>query len=98
MMVLTPQVLLDFSAQPLGKADVDGLRLTNVDFDPWPYDILTPMGGSEKAQRLTKQEIVIQVNLNKLANYTIMQGGVVVMHATSYDVLVGSFVPPKGYH
>jgi hypothetical protein len=31
------------------------------------------MGGLEKVQRLTKQEIVIQVNPNKLANYIIMQ-------------------------
>jgi hypothetical protein len=43
----------------LGKVDVDGLGLTNVELDPCPYHILTSMGGSEKAQRLTKQDIVI---------------------------------------
>jgi hypothetical protein len=46
------------------------------------------MGGSEKVQRLTKQEIVIQVNPNKLVNYIIMQHVVVV----SCDVLVGGMV------
>jgi hypothetical protein len=56
----------------LGKVVVDGLGLTNVDLDPCPYHILTSMGGLEKTRRLTKQEIVIQVNPNKLVDYTIM--------------------------
>jgi hypothetical protein len=43
----------------LGKIVIDGLGLIDVDFDPCPYHILTSMGGSEKAQKLTKQEIMI---------------------------------------
>jgi hypothetical protein len=38
----------------LGKVVVDGFGLTNADFDPCPYHILTTMGGSEKALGLTK--------------------------------------------
>ncbi len=76
----------------LGKTVVNGLGLTDVDFDPCPYHILTYMGGLQKAQRLTKQEIVIQVNPNKLAHYIIMQVEVMVMHAMSYNVLVGGVV------
>jgi hypothetical protein len=38
----------------LGKVVVGGVGLTNVDFDPCPYHILTFMGGSKKAQGLTK--------------------------------------------
>jgi hypothetical protein len=66
-------VLLD-GVQPLmlGKVVIDGLGLTNVDLDPCPYHILTSMGGLGKARRLTKQEIVIQVNPNKPADYIIM--------------------------
>jgi len=54
-------VLLDSGAQPLmlGKVAIDGLGLINVDSDPCPYHILTCMGGSEKAQKLIKQKIVI---------------------------------------
>jgi hypothetical protein len=57
----------------LGKVVVDGLGLTNADLDPCPYHILTSMGGSKKAQGLTNQEIVIQINPNKPTNYTIVQ-------------------------
>jgi len=57
----------------LGKVVIEGFGLTYVDFDPCPYQILTYMGGSEKVRRLTKQEIVIQVNPNNLADYIIMQ-------------------------
>jgi hypothetical protein len=49
-------VLLDFGAQPLmlGKATIDGLGMTNANVDPCPYQILTSMGGLEKARGLTK--------------------------------------------
>jgi hypothetical protein len=77
----------------LGKIVIDGLGLTNVDLDPCPYHILTSMGGLEEAQRLTKQEIVIQVNPNKPVHYIIVQVQTLVTHAMSYDVLV-----PRGYH
>ncbi len=50
------------------------------------------MGGLGKARGLTKQEIVIQVNPNKPADYIIMWIQVVVTHVTSYDVLVGGVV------
>ncbi len=65
-------MLLDFGVHSLmlGKATIDGLGLTNANFYPCPYHILTSMGGLEKTQRLTKQEIVIQVNSNKRADYT----------------------------
>ncbi len=43
----------------LGKVVVEGFGLTNVDFEPCPYQILTSMGGLEKAQGLSKKEIVI---------------------------------------
>jgi hypothetical protein len=51
----------------LGKTNVDGLGLTDVDLDWCPYQILTSMGESKEARA-----IVIQVNPNKLINYTIM--------------------------
>jgi hypothetical protein len=38
----------------LGKIVVGGVGLTNAGFDPCPYHILTTMGGSEKALKLTK--------------------------------------------
>lgn len=47
------------------------------------------MGGLERAWGLTNHEIVIQVNLNKLANYIIVQAQTMVTNVTSYDVLVG---------
>jgi hypothetical protein len=56
----------------LGKVVIDGLKLTDVNHDPCPFHILTSMGGLKKTQRLTKQEIVIQINPNKLADYTIV--------------------------
>jgi hypothetical protein len=52
----------------LGKVAVDGLGLIDVDLGPCPYQILTSMGGSKKARKLTKQKIMIQVNPNKPAN------------------------------
>jgi hypothetical protein len=67
-------MLLDFGVQPLmlGKAIIDGLRLTDADLDQFPYHILTSMGGLKKAWKLAKQKIVIQINPNKLINYNIM--------------------------
>jgi hypothetical protein len=43
------KVLLDSNVQPLmlGKAIVDGPRLTNVNLNPCPYHILTLMNGSK---------------------------------------------------
>ncbi len=50
------KVLLDFSVQPLmlGKVVIEGLKLINVDLEPFPYQILTYMGGPQKEQGLTK--------------------------------------------
>jgi hypothetical protein len=76
----------------LGKTIVYGFGLIDVNIDPCPYEILTSMGGLKKAQRLTKHEIVIQINDNKLINYTIMWAQVMVTHVTPYDVLVGGVV------
>ncbi len=69
------KVLLDYSARPLmlGKVIIDGLGLTDVDFDPCPYQILTSMGGLKKTQWLIKQEIVIKFNPNKSTYYTIVR-------------------------
>jgi len=54
-------VMLDSNVQPLmlGKMAMDGLGLINVNFKPCPYQILTSMGGSKKAQRLAKPKMVI---------------------------------------
>jgi hypothetical protein len=76
----------------LGKTTIDDLGLTNVDFHPCPYHSLTLMGGLEKTWGLTKKEIVIQVNPNKPAYYIIVRAWAVVMHVTSYDMLVGCVV------
>jgi hypothetical protein len=78
-------VLLDFNLQPLmlGKV-VIGLRLTNVDCDPCPYQILTSMGGLEKAQGLTKQKIVIHVNFNKPTYYMTIHSQAMVMHPQAF--------------
>jgi hypothetical protein len=76
----------------LGKIIVDGLGLTDADFYPCPFKILTSMGGLKKAQRLTKHEIVIEINPNKPIDYTIVWAQVVVTHVTSYDVLVKGVV------
>jgi hypothetical protein len=43
----------------LGKVAIDGLGLIDANLDPCPYHILTSMSGSEKAQKLIKQKIVI---------------------------------------
>jgi hypothetical protein len=75
----------------LGKV-VNGLGLINVDLNPCPYQILTSMGGLEKAQGLTKQKIVIHVNFNKPTYYINVQTQGVVTHVTSYYVLVGGVV------
>jgi hypothetical protein len=74
------------------KLLLNGLGLINIDLDPCPYHILTSMGGSEKTQRLTKQEVVIRVNPNKPTNYTIVRAQTMVTHVTSYDMLVGGVV------
>jgi hypothetical protein len=42
----------------LGKVAIDGLGLIDANLDP-SYHILTSMSGSEKAQKLIKQKIVI---------------------------------------
>jgi hypothetical protein len=50
-------MLLDYNVQPLmlGKVVANGLGLTNGDLGPCPYQILTSMGGSKNARKLTKQ-------------------------------------------
>jgi hypothetical protein len=62
----------------LGKVVVEGLRLIDVDLEPCSYQILTSMGGSKKAQGITKHEVVIQANPVKLADYTAIRVKVVV--------------------
>jgi len=47
------------------------------------------MGGPKRARGLTNYEIMIQVNLNKLVDYIIVQVQIMVTNDTSYDVLVG---------
>jgi hypothetical protein len=64
----------------LGKTIVNDFGLIDVNLDPCPYQILTSMGGSEKAQGLTKHEIVIQININKPTNYIIVWAQVVITH------------------
>lgn len=49
----------------------------------------------QDGSRLTKQEVVIQVNPTKPMDCTTMWVGLVVTHATSYDVFVeGAFLYP----
>jgi hypothetical protein len=43
----------------LGKTTMDGFGLIDVNLESCTYQILTSMGGSEKAWRLIKHEIVI---------------------------------------
>jgi len=54
-------VSFDFGVQSLilGKVVIQCFDLTNVDLEPCPYQILTSKGGLEKAQGLTKKEIMI---------------------------------------
>jgi hypothetical protein len=66
--------------------------LINVDFNQCPYQILTSMGGLEKAWRLIEQKIVFQINPNKLTYCTIVRAQIVVMHVMSYGVLVRGVV------
>jgi hypothetical protein len=81
----------------LGKATMEGLRLTNVSLEPCPYQIFTLMGGLEIARRITKHEVVIQVNPIRPTNYTMIHVKAVVTQATSYDVLVeGAILYPLG--
>jgi hypothetical protein len=52
---------LDLGVQPLmlGKTTVDDFGLINVNLKLCTYQILTSMGGSEKAHGVIKHEIVI---------------------------------------
>lgn len=58
---------MDSNVEPLmsGKTIVEGFGLINIDFKPCLCQILTSMGGSKNVWRLTKHEVVIQINLNK---------------------------------
>jgi hypothetical protein len=66
------RILLDSGAQPsmLGKVAMEGLTLTNANLEPWQYQILTSMGESKIVQKITKHEVVIQVNHVKPTYYT----------------------------
>jgi hypothetical protein len=51
----------------------------------------------ERIHGITKHEVVIQVNPIRLADYTMVCVKIVVMKATSYDVLVrGAILYPLG--
>jgi len=67
-------ILLDLGVQVLmlGIVVVGGLRLTNVNWEPCLYYILTTMGWSKRTQGITKHEVIIQVNHVKLADYTMV--------------------------
>jgi hypothetical protein len=81
----------------LGKVAVEGLRLTNADLEPCSYQILTFMGKLERIKGITKHGVAIQVNLIRLANYTMVYAKAMAMHATSYDLLVvGTILYPLG--
>jgi hypothetical protein len=47
------------------------------------------MGGSKRAQGITKHEVFIQVNPIRLVDYAIVCAKAMVTKATSYDVLIG---------
>jgi hypothetical protein len=46
----------------------------------------------KKVRALTKQEIMIHVNPNKLIDYTIMRAQTLIMHAMSYNILVEGMI------
>jgi hypothetical protein len=73
----------------LGKVIVEGLRLIDVDLELCMYQILMLMGGSKKAQGITKHEVIIQVNPIRHVDYTTFHAKTMVMQAIPYDVLVG---------
>jgi hypothetical protein len=94
-MILSPQrILLDSRTQPLmlGKAILEGLRLTDANLEPCSYQILTSMGGSKRAQGITKHKVVIKVNHVKPIDYTMVHVKTMVTKATSYAVLVRGVV------
>jgi hypothetical protein len=43
----------------LCKTIIEGLGLIDVNFEPFPYQIVKSMGGSKKTYGLTKHEVVI---------------------------------------
>jgi hypothetical protein len=49
-------------------------------------------GWVRENMRVTKQKIVVQINLNKPIDYTIVWAQAMVTHVISYDVLVGGVV------
>ncbi len=67
-------ILLDLGTQllMLGIVAVGGLGLTDANWEPCLYYILTMMGWSERTRGITKHEVIIQVNHVKLANYTMV--------------------------
>ncbi len=46
-----------------------GIGLIVADLQPCPYQILTSMGRSKNVRRITKHEVVIQINPIRLADY-----------------------------
>ncbi len=53
---------------------------------------LKSLGRPKRVRGLINHEIVIQVDLNKVVDYTIIQVRTMVTTVTSYDVLVGGGV------
>jgi hypothetical protein len=61
MILLTPKDTTRFrsSTFDVGQSSNGGFKIDRCDLEPCMYQILTSMGKSEKAQRITKHEVVI---------------------------------------
>jgi hypothetical protein len=49
-------------------------------------------GWIKEGSRINQEKIMIQINPNKLIDYTIMHARVVVTHVSFYDILIGGMV------
>lgn len=56
----------------LGIVAMGGLGLTDANWEPCLYYILTTMGQLERVRGITKHEVIIQVNHVKLVDYTMV--------------------------
>jgi hypothetical protein len=91
---------LDSSVEPLmlGKIIVEGFGLINIDFKPCLHQILTSMIGPKNVWRLTKHEVVIQINPNKpiVRLYHNVNGGY-ACYILWHIVWKSDYIPLKDY-
>ena len=93
-------MLLDSGAQPLmlGKAAVQGLGLKRAEVEPCPFQIHTSLGGQEKTQYMTRQDLTVRLHSGHATDDSMLKVRAVITSAESYDVLVGGAVLyPMGF-